>query len=155
MFYLIPVLLVIFGIVFTASKQSLAAKKQEEARKQKFDERQYDPVTPPVRPQTPQPIRPSVQVFEPVRKAVNAAQPAVKQESKQHPQHDLCALREEKPVKNGAHPQHDMCALDAHTVQARADDSTQPAGTVLNFTPDNILRGVIFAEVFGKPKALR
>ena len=66
-----------------------------------------------------------------------------------------------KPVSNPAkekHPEHELCALrpeEAHPQGAAHAEVSHNAGSLLDFTPDNILRGVLFSEVFGKPKALR
>ncbi len=52
------------------------------------------------------------------------------------------------------HPEHDLCALrsdDPHAQQT----ANASEGTLLNFTPNNILKGILYSEIFGKPKALQ
>lgn len=76
-----------------------------------------------------------------------------------HEGHDFCALRPDSP-KDKPHPDHDLCALRPEEQTAKESmlknaPALQCGGTPLNLTPDNIVRGVIFSEIFGKPKALR
>jgi hypothetical protein len=78
-----------------------------------------------------------------------------------HPGHDFCSLKPDSP-KDQAHPQHDMCALQPEDAKEQKASQTrtgvpalQTGGTALNLTPDNIVRGVLFSEIFGKPKSLR
>ncbi len=54
------------------------------------------------------------------------------------------------------HAEHDLCALDSDgSEKTEAVPALQTGGTSLNLTPDNIVRGVLFSEIFGKPKSLR
>lgn len=141
--FLFPVAVIVFVII--ASRKAAEQKKRAEAMQQA---EQTKPVEAPSEGQTAyKPVKPTVQTF-PERKAEQPKRP-VQQRTRQnayaqapkHPEHDLCALRPEEH-KDG----------DAHE---RSNDAVHNDGTLLSFTPDNILQGVVFSEIFGKPKALR
>ena len=70
-----------------------------------------------------------------------------------HEQHDFCALRPDPP-KGQSHPEHDMCALSSEQKSVRTSARSND-NALLNLTPEQVLRGVVFSEIFGKPKALR
>lgn len=85
------------------------------------------------------------------------AAPKAPTPQKMHPQHEYCAVRSDAPAKSVAqqpHPDHDLCALTPDAVPAHAAVQAQ-GGAALSFAPDKILQGVLYAEIFGKPKALR
>ena len=168
---------VVIAIIIAAIKSAETKRQQELKRRQAQEQTQTAAPAPAARPV--QPVRPTVHptVITPAQQTTlrpasdphtssaakpaaprNAARPAAQRTptASIHPEHDLCAIREDskKPVPSGKHPEHDLCSLDetVHTAEAA---SQKTAGPVLNFTPDNILRGVVFSEIFGKPKALR
>lgn len=154
LFFALPFIAAI--IIITTAIRSAEQKKRAEAQRMP----QAPQTAAPVEGQASyMPVRPSVQV-PPAREA--AAAPT-RPYASVHPQHDECALRPDqmKPQPANSHPQHDECSLREDTskkcgVPANAPETAQHSGgDLLNFTPDNILRGVVFAEVFGKPKALR
>lgn len=160
-FALLP--LIVIGIVVAVARNA-ATTKQREAQARAARERQNAAPVPP-RQQTPTPVRPTVRVPAPAQEGPQPeervrleprVQPKPAQKAQQmHPDHDFCALRPDDPnAKNGGHPEHDLCALDPEDKKAPAT-VPQSGNTLLNFTPDNILRGVLFSEVFGRPKALR
>lgn len=163
--------LIIVGVIISITSRAAAVRKQEEARKRAtaFDERQSNPQMPPVRPQAPQPPKPTVQppqytqYVPPVR--LQTQQPT--QPRTTQPNTHAAAMKpstvssrvsgyEGKPTQAKMHTDHDLCALESEdSVQAAAVPARQSVGTTLALTPDNIVRGVVFAEIFGKPKALR
>jgi hypothetical protein len=160
---------VIVGIVIAVLRNGAEQKKRAEAQRRQAQ----------MQAETPEsgegqarytPVKPSVQA-PPVRKAPeprpvpNMQTPfrsqMAKPEKQMHAGHDFCALRPDPP-KGKTHPEHEMCALRpdesgaSETAHAHAADRTQAnSGTILDFTPDNIVRGVLFSEIFGRPKALR
>lgn len=168
---LIPI--IIIGVVITMIR-SAGQKQRQEAKRRAQAERQGSEI--PAAPQQPyRPVRPTVQTpsdVPPVRTAAPQPKPLSgayvphegppAPEKKLHPEHDNCALdarlaeQKAKRAAEKAHPQHDMCALREDTPHAASPvPAAETAGTTLNLTPDNIVRGVLFAEIFGKPKALR
>lgn len=128
-----------------SAEQNKRAEAQKRARERQISERQV----PSERPAAAAP-RPTVQVPKPslgstpAQKQSGAAAtrkdrlPVSQPSSQSHPEHDLCALRPEDQV-------------NPRTAQTR----TQNDGTPLDLTPEKILNGVLFSEIFGKPKALR
>lgn len=151
---------IIIAVIIGVMRYS--AQKQQEARRRAAVEEQQAQRTQPethAEPQTT--VRPSVHVPTPsegpkVNERVKPIEP--RYSTKAHPVHDDCALRPETPPKTVAgqkHPSHDDCAL-------RPDEHAEPAAAVSNsgkapleLTPDKIMEGVLFSEIFGKPKALR
>ena len=146
--------LIVVGVVIAIVLRSVEQNRRQEAQRRAAEMKQ---------PQTPSegqaqytPVRPSVQAA-PVRRepAFRPEGTAVKGPS-MHQEHDLCALKQETPNANGKHPEHDDCAL-------RPEERKEPAsaaaaktgGTLLSLEPDDIVRGVLFSEILGKPKALR
>ena len=163
---------IVIGIVIATVKKTAEQNKRAEA-KRRTEEMQASMTKPDPKPYTP--VRPSVQA-PPVRGAaptprttptVQSARtaPKVMTQKQTHPQHDECALRPDSkkaPTPPWQHPEHEECSLDsdttakpeAYTVQRRAA-ALHNGNADLELTPENILRGVIFSEVFGRPKALR
>ncbi len=160
---------IVIGIVVAISKKTAEQNRRAEAQRraaqmqaeQTASEGQASYV----------PVRPSVQV-PPVRKATPAPNmPQAAQKTYQssiskapdqmHAGHDFCALRPDT-TKGKSHPDHDNCSLrpedsDAvDTLHASKDSAVQKSsGFDLSFTQDQILNGVIFSEILGKPKALQ
>ncbi len=160
-FALLP--LIVIGIVVAVTRRA-AITKQREAQARAARERQdAAPFQP--RQQTPMPVRPTVQVPNPaqegprpeerVRLEPRVQQKPAQKAQKMHTEHDFCALRPDDPkAAKGEHPEHDLCSLNPEDKKTPAAQP-QNGNALLNFTPDDILRGVLFSEVFGKPKALR
>jgi len=164
---------IVIGIVIATVKKTAEQNKRAEAQRRTEEMQASLNKQPDPKPYTP--VRPSVQV-PPVREAaptqrttptVQTARtaPRVTTQKQTHPQHDECSLRPDQKTASKApwqHPQHDECSLDAetaakpeaYTVQRRVP-ALQNSAADLDLTPENILRGVIFSEVFGRPKALR
>ena len=170
---LIPI--IIIGVVITMIR-SAGQKQRQEAKRRAMAEQQKETTVPVAPPKPLEPVRPTVQVPKPspqtARTGVPQPKPAApaytphegppSPERKLHPEHDNCSLDarlaeyKAKKASEKAHPQHADCALRPETGHAVSSvPATEAAGTDLNFTSDNILRGVIFSEIFGKPKALR
>ena len=157
LFFAFPLIAAI--IIITTAARSAEQKKRAEAQRMQ----QAQETAASVEGQASYtPVRPTVQA-PPVRQAA-AAPMRPDAYGRVHPQHSDCALRpdQKKPQPANKHPQHDLCSLDENAPgnsealkKSNAASAQKPGGTILNFTPDNILRGVVFAEVFGKPKALR
>ena len=170
--------LIIIGFVITLVTSSAERKKQQAAQKMKreYETRNTDPNVPPVRPQ-PQPVRPArpttdtVHMPEAVRKAVQPGsvqkpQPRVAPRTfsaegvgTEGPGKIIPRIKSD-PHPQQKHPEHDLCALSPEdTKPQEAAQAHAPAletsGVVLSFTPNNIVRGVLFSEIFGKPKGLR
>ncbi|MBR4905439.1 MAG: hypothetical protein IKZ44_01130 [Clostridia bacterium] len=163
---------IVIGIVLATVKKTAEQNKRAEAQR-RAEEMQTRQSAAEAKPYTP--VRPSVQV-PPVREAaptprttptVQSARtaPRVTTQKQTHPQHDECALRPDQKtasVPPWKHPQHDECSLEpdtaakpeAYAVQRRVPALHNSAAD-MDLTPENILRGVIFSEVFGRPKALR
>ncbi len=164
-------------VVFAIIRASAEQKKREEARRNAQGTQSQQPA---YEGQTSySPVRPSVQTT-PVRGAATwqgtagNARPQnssftsqQKPAQKMHPDHEYCALRpdaasaKDPRSKNTSqkHPEHDLCALRPENNQsATADASPVPAlqvgGIQMNFTPNQVLSGVLFSEIFGKPKAM-
>ena len=162
-----------------ASRQS-EQKKRQEAQSRAAAEQQASVSAPPqTKPLTP--VQPSVQTpksaFDAERtpaaranapqSAAQAGQrqsqqmPRVKPQPKplqMHPDDDHCALRPDDPKAQNPeeHLDHDLCALRPDEPEAQEAASAAQGNTdLLAFTPDNILRGVVFSEIFGKPKAMQ
>jgi outer membrane biosynthesis protein TonB len=155
-FALLP--FIIIAIVI-ASARSAEMKKQQVLKRRQAEQEQAAKSAPTPQKKPPVPARPTVRptVMQPRTQSTVTAQTKTNAPQKQvHPQHDDCALRPDQKVTTSAqkHPQHEDCSLRPETVSA-SGASAANGGTPLNFTPDNILRGVIFSEIFGKPKALR
>lgn len=166
--------LIIIGIVITLARSSAERKKQQQAaRRRALDERNREPQVPPVIRQTPQPPQPTVRVPEAVRKAVQAEQRPKPQPKPQPKPAPRVVLTEgvgtegpgtliprvgSDPHPKQKHPEHDMCALRPEEQEhnaASVGTSAVQNGLTLDLSPENILRGVLFSEIFGKPKALR
>lgn len=163
--------LIIIGIAIAVSRSAAEQKKRAEALR-RAEERQreetsvegqvsYTPVRPSVQVPTVRKAETAPKPVQPVQQAYRSplAQPA----QQMHPGHDFCALRPDDPKATNPqkHPDHDLCAIrpeDAKGKQPSAKQSVPAAecsGTPLNLTPQEILNGVIFSEILGKPKALR
>ena len=159
-FALLPI--IVIGIVIAVSRSAAEQKKRAEQARRAAQMQAEAPVQEGQTSYTP--VRPSVQIPGSKREAAATAAQKTNQSpltkpskpaQSMHPGHDYCALRPDDPnAKNGGHPEHDLCALDPEDKKAPAT-VPQSGNTLLNFTPDNILRGVLFSEVFGRPKALR
>lgn len=149
-----------------ASRQSEQKKRAEQARRAA----QMQAEAPEQEGQTSYtPVRPSVQIPGSKREAAaTAAQktnrsPLTKPSKpvqSMHPGHDYCALRPDDPKADDPdqHPDHELCSLDPEEIVQEIPEgasAAQGGGMPLNLAPDAILNGVIFSEVFGKPKALR
>ncbi len=171
--------LIIIGAVISLAVRTAEQKKRQAAQRRADVERQQAQQNmPPVQPKQPYvPVRPTVQAPAPARQAAPAPKPKpadmkprvgsgafvpmegppIKNGQKLHQDHDFCSLPTEDPkARKGQHPDHDLCALrpdDPKTRQAAI--APQGGGTILNLTPDNIVSGVLFSEILGKPKALR
>ncbi|MBQ5992648.1 MAG: hypothetical protein IJL62_08975 [Clostridia bacterium] len=162
-FALFPI--VIIGIVIAAVRSAAEQKKRQEIQRRAQEAQREEAVS--EGQANYNPVKPSVQV--PVRRAEPAPRPAPtvqkayqsplanaqKPAQQMHPGHDFCALRPDDPKAKDPkkHPEHDLCALRPDAGQPHG--TVQTAGSPLNLTPDAILNGVIFSEIFGKPKALR
>ncbi len=133
--------MIVFGILITvlkAAEHKKRAQAQQNApqmqQQQAASEGQasYTPVKPSV--QTP-----SARKVQPTAIAQKEYKASFTQ-SQKHPEHDLCALRpdehEEQEAHTGASAQHN-------------------GKTPVSFSSNNILQGIIYSEIFGKPKALR
>lgn len=161
-FIVIPLILI--SIVFSVM-HSAEQKKRQEAQRQAMEQQAQRTFRPAPAPQTPRPaVRPTVQVPTPARQAAAAPRtaPAVQnpyqaayermQKQTVHPKHADCAVTNDY-AKTTGHPQHDDCAVtDTHDPQSPMKAAAQP---LLGFAPNQILQGVLYAEVFGKPKALQ
>ena len=142
--------LIIIGIVIAVTRITTQQRRRAEAQKRAEQVQEEQPVTEGQASYTP--VKPSVQIPS-ARKAQTAPKstPTVQnayrspfaQPLQKHPEPDMCALQPEEPKKNTA--PHEHAAIPA----------LQSSGANLNLTPDNIVRGVLFSEIFGKPKALR
>lgn len=151
---------IIIGIIIGAVRRS-AIKQQEARRRAAVEEQQAQRTQTVTRPEPQPTVRPSVQV--PTRSEGPKANERVKPieprfPSNAHPEHDDCALRPETPPKTVAgqkHPSHDDCALRPDEHAASAPVQKNSGNAPLELTSDQILRGVLFSEIFGKPKALR
>ena len=164
--------LIVIGIVIAVARKAAEQNKRAEAQRraaQMEREAAFGGQA------SQSPVRPSVQV-PPVREATvtprttptvrpTSPAPRVTTPKQTHPQHDECALRPDQKTASTPpwkHPQHEDCSLDsdtagkpeAYTVQKRVP-ALQNSAADLDLTPENSLRGVIFSEVFGRPKALR
>ena len=165
---------IVIGFFIAASRKAEQTKRAEAQRRERQLREQDNE-----RPQ-PTPVRPSVQVPEehaqprvgprvqnpsadrsPTQAASpraqtprTAASPAKNAKPQHmHKQHDFCALRPDPP-KGQSHPEHDMCALSSEQKSVRTSVRSND-NALLNLTPEQVLRGVVFSEIFGKPKALR
>jgi len=150
-----PLLIVLpfifIGIAAAVMRYSAEQNKRAEAQNRERERQIPEQQVPTKRPAAATP-RPTVQdpkpsfgstpaQKQPVSAAKRADRSTVSQPSKQsHPEHDLCALRPEDQA-------------DPDVAQTHAPK--QSNGTPLNFTSERILNGVLFSEIFGKPKALR
>ena len=161
-FALLP--LIVIGIVIAVARNA-AATKQREAQARAARERQNAAPVPPLQ-QTPTPVRPSVRIPTPAQEGPRSeervrlearVQPKPAQKAqKMHADHDFCALRPDDPkAQNGGHPEHDDCALRPEERKGSASAAAITGGTPLSLEPDDIVRGVLFSEILGKPKALR
>lgn len=161
---------IVIGIVIATVKKAAEQNQRAEAqrraaqmqREQDASEGQasYTPIRPTVQ-------APPVRRSEPVPRTTvqKAYQSPLAQQSQAHPKHDDCSLRPDAKAQQAPpwkHPQHEDCSLDSETASKPEPYSVgnrvpalQGEGTTLDFTPDNIVRGVLFSEIFGKPKALR
>ena len=165
--------LIVIGIVIAASKKAAEQNKRAAAARRNLEQAERNNI--PTEGQANYtPVRPSVQV-PPVRKAPTAPRPAqtagkayqspfAQQKTQVHPKHEDCSLRPDSTVKPAPpyqHPKHEDCSLDEQTASkpeiytAKKGVPMQSEGTKLDFTPDKILNGVLYSEIFGKPKALR
>ena len=166
-------------IVLAIVRASAEQKKREEAKQREQQDPNWRQTAFTGQTTSNSPVRPSVQTT-PVRGAATwqgtsaNARPQntsfasqQKQPQKMHPGHDYCALRpdassaQDSRSRNTSqkHPEHDLCALRPENNQsATADTSPVPAlqvgGIQMNFTPNQVLSGVLFSEIFGKPKAM-
>ena len=164
-------------IVFAIVRASAEQKKREEAKRREQDPNwRQSAFTGQTTPNSP--VRPSVQAT-PVREAatwqgtaanarpLNAAPVSQqKQPQKMHPDHEYCALRQDAASTQDPrsrntsqkHPEHDLCALRPEQSAATANATPVPAlqvgGIQMNFTPNQVLSGVLFSEILGKPKAM-
>lgn len=149
---------VIVGVVIAILRKSVEQNKRQEAQRRAAQMQQEQTVT--EGQATYKPVKPSVQV-PPVRKASPAwAEGTAPKGSLMHQGHDLCALKKEDPKAKNKHPEHDLCALEPDKVNAQNNahkktEAPNAHGVRLDFTPDQILNGVILSEILGKPKALR
>lgn len=162
---------IVIGIVIAAVRKTAEQNRRAEAKRRAREAQAANEPVSQSRPYTP--VKPSVQV--PVREVsptprttptVNPARAAQSvRTSATHPHHEDCALRPDSKTASTPpwqHPHHDDCALDSDTASKpeayavqRHGSALQNDGADLELTPENILRGVIFSEVFGRPKALR
>lgn len=164
--------LIVLGIVITIIKKAAEQNKRAEEMRRAAQKQAEQPAFEGQQSYTP--VRPSVQV-PPVRKATPAPQsvPSVgkayqsplAKPAQTHPTHDDCSLRSDAkkaPTPPWQHPEHEDCSLDEGTASKPAPYSLKKngsalrtGGTDLDFTPDSVVRGVLFSEILGKPKALR
>ena len=156
-FFIVLPFIIIGVVVFYARNAAEQKKRAEQAKRQAeripWEKPQTRPSATVPRPtvQTPAPARSSVPTTIPTPAAAPVRTPPIQKTNRspfsqptqqKHPEHDLCALRPEDPK-----PQEPL--------QPQTCAAQQTNGGLLNFTPDRILNGVIFSEIFGKPKALR
>ena len=159
-FALLPI--IVIGIVIAVSRSAAEQKKRAEQARRAAQMQAEAPVQEGQTSYTP--VRPSVQIPGSKREAAATAAQKTNQSpltkpskpaQSMHPGHDYCALRPDDPkAAKGEHPEHDLCSLNPEDKKTPAAQP-QNGNALLNFTPDDILRGVLFSEVFGKPKALR
>ena len=151
---------IVIAIVIFASR-SAEMKRQQEFRRRQAEQEQAQRSAPPSGQNQPTPMRPTVRPTVTVqpRTAAPAPQKSTFAAQATHPQHDDCALRPDQKLRTPPqkHPQHEDCSLSPETAASASysEPARQSAGTLLNYSPGNILQGVVFSEIFGKPKALR
>ena len=154
---------IVIGIVIAATKKAAEQNKRAEAQRRAAQMQQQKTASEGQASYTP--VRPSVQPS-----AVRRAQPTIKTQAYQsplgkaaqtHPQHEDCSLRPDAkvaPAPPWKHPQHEDCSvpnIDSDANGTHAVPAVQTGGATYRFTPDEVLNGVIFSEILGKPKALR
>lgn len=164
-FALLPI--IVIGIVIAVSRSAAEQKKRAEQARRAA---QMQAEAPEQEGQTSYtPVRPSVQIPGSKREAAATAAQKTnrspltkpsKPAQSMHPGHDYCALRPDDPKADDPdqHPDHELCSLDPEEIVQEVPEgasAAQGGGMPLNLAPDAILNGVIFSEVFGKPKALR
>ena len=164
---------IIIGIVIAFARRSAEQqRKQQEARRRAAQAQTVGEQKVPTINRTPQPtVRPTVQVPEPAREVprplptnpyVQSAAPkakpaasALKPRTQVRPQ----PAYEGVPVTTPMHKDHDLCAVEedpkGSLTPHAAVSAVSGGGTLLDLKPDNIVRGVLFSEIFGKPKARR
>lgn len=138
---------IVFGLFFfifsqIANKQKAAANANRQA---------YEAAGGDARPpQTPVMQRPAPQAKS--NPAATRSQPIANM-PKTAPRPNLDVNRVAKKTEQ-MHPEHDLCALRADDRRAQTAVQTT-AGILPNMTQENIVKGLIFSEIIGKPKALR
>lgn len=160
-FALLPI--IVIGIVIAVSRSAAEQKKRAEQARRAAQMQAEAPVQEGQTSYTP--VRPSVQIPGSKREAAATAAQKTNQSpltkpskpaQSMHPGHDYCALRPDDPkAQNGGHPEHDDCALRPEERKGSASAAAITGGTPLSLEPDDIVRGVLFSEILGKPKALR
>lgn len=161
---------IVIMVIITVARAS-AEQKKREAAKRRLEQMQMEQSVSVEGQAAYTPVRPSVQV-PPVRRPLTTPTPtpnvqktmqttSAARPQKMHPNDELCALRPDPPVKKGAeqkHPEHELCALrpeQDHAEKPAAIPSLKLAGSTVNFSANEILTGVLFSEIFGKPKAMQ
>ena len=161
--------LIVIGIVIATTRKAAEQNKRAEAQRRAAQMQHEAAVGGQA---THSPVKPSVQAT-PVRRVEPTPTPRTVQKAyssplakaQAHPEHEDCSLRPDAKAPQSPpwkHPQHDECSLDRETASKPEPYTVNPRNTALrgegihlDMTPDNIVRGVLFSEIFGKPKALR
>lgn len=139
---------IIFGIFFFVFSQIAKKQRAQANANRQANEAAGGDARP---PQTPVMQRPAPQARPnpaPARPQPNVSAP------KTAPRPNPNVNRPAQKAPQQMHPEHDLCALRADGTDAQT--AVQSAVRVLpNLTQDNIVKGVVFSEILGKPKALR
>ena len=137
---------IIFGIFFFVFSQIAKKQRVQANANRQANEAAGGDARP---PQTPVMQRPAPQARP---NPATGTQPRVnvpKQAPRPNPDVSRTAKKPEQ-----MHPEHELCALRADGLNTGT--AVQSAvGVLPNMTQENILKGVVFSEILGKPKALR